>query len=92
MSENMVLIMIDECGDEVEVERFTIGDDLDEDYLEIWKSMKEEKARDEYPEARGFYFEDRRNWNRMIYASMRGDWEMGYDDDYDPWEDEEVPV
>ena len=63
---NMILIMIDECGDEVEVDRFTIGDELDEDYLEVWKMMKIEKARREYEEARGFYFEDRRNWNSMI--------------------------
>ena len=77
MSDNMILIMVDECGDEVEVERFTIGDDLDEDYLDMWKSMKEEKAREEYPEARYFYFEDRRNWNSMIARCM-------YDPTYEP--------
>lgn len=63
---NMILVMIDECGDEVEVDRYTIGDDLDEDYLEVWKSMKIEKAKERWEEARGFYFEDRRNWNSMI--------------------------
>lgn len=62
----MILIMIDECGDEVEVERFTIGTDLDEDYLEMWKDMKIAKAREQYQEANGFYFEDRRSWNSMF--------------------------
>ena len=69
---NMVLVMIDECGDEVEVDRYTIGNDLDEDYIEVWKSMKINKAREEYPEARNFYFEDRRNWNSMINAMIHG--------------------
>ena len=68
---NMILVMIDECGDEIEVDRFTIGDELDEDYLEVWKSMKIAKAREEYEEARGFYFEDRRNWNSMINEMIR---------------------
>ena len=84
MSNTMVLIMVDECGDEVEVNRFTIGDDLDEDYIEVWKDKKIADAREEYPEARGFYFEDRRNWNRMIWEDINGD--------YDPFEDEEVPL
>lgn len=85
MSENMVLVMIDECGDEREVERFTIGSDLDEDYVEIWKDRKIEKAREEYPEAIRFYFEDRRNWHTQINAMINGD------DFYDPWEGEEEP-
>jgi len=89
MSE-MILIMVDECGDEVEVKRYTIGNDLDEDYLEVWQDMKIAKAREEYPEAQRFYFEDRRNWNSMIHQMMRDEW-GGYDD-YDPFEDEEVPV
>lgn len=67
---NMVLIMIDECGDEVEIDRFNIGNDLDEDYIEIWKAMKIDKARQEFEEARGFYFEDRRNWNSMVNAMI----------------------
>ena len=66
MSYNMVMMMIDECGDEVEIGRYKIGKDLDEDYIDIWKSMKIDKARDEYPEAQRFYFEDRRNWNTLI--------------------------
>ena len=70
MSGNMVLIMIDECGSEVEYDRYTIGDDLDDDYLMFWKESKIEKAREEYPEARSFYFEDRRDWNRMINSSL----------------------
>lgn len=84
MSENMVLVMIDECGSEVEVDRFTIGSDLDEDYVEIWKDRKIEKAREQYPEAQRFYFEDRRNWNTVINSMIN-------DDFYDPWEGEEEP-
>ena len=67
---NMILIMIDECGSEVEVDRFEIGTDLDEDYITLWKSMKIEQAQERFPEARGFYFEDRRNWNSMINAMI----------------------
>ena len=72
MEGNMALIMIDECGDEVEVARYTIGDELDEDYLELWKDMKISKARENYPEARGFYFEDRRRWKSMIARMLHG--------------------
>lgn len=71
--ENMILIMVDECGDEVEVDRFYIGDELDEDYIEMWQWQKIDKAYEHYPEAQRFYFEDRRNWNSMINAMM---WEM----------------
>ena len=46
--------------------------DLDADELDIWEARKIEKARAEYPEARGFYFEDRRQWGRMIAQDMRG--------------------
>lgn len=51
------LIMVDECGDEVKVETFNVGNDLDEDYIELWKDRKIEKARENYPEAQRFYFE-----------------------------------
>lgn len=74
--ENMILIMIDECGDPIEVERFTLQMDLDEDELEIWKDRKITKAAKEYPEAQGFYFEDRREWGRMIAMMIRE--EEGY--------------
>ena len=68
--ENMILIMVDECGDEIEVARFAVGDELDEDYIELWKAMKIAKYAEQYEEAQRFYFEDRRNWNRMINAMM----------------------
>jgi len=74
----MILIMVDECGDEVEVDRYNIGDDLDEDYIEMWKSMKIEKARERYPEARRFYFEDRSAMNRVVQMAVHdffGDYE-----------------
>lgn len=67
----MVLIMIDECGDEIEVKRFRLQLDLDEDELEVWKERKIEKAEQDWPEAQGFYFEDRRGWERAIMADIR---------------------
>lgn len=72
--ENMVLIMVDELGDEVEVARYTIGDELDEDYIELWQDKKISDAREEYPEAQRFYFEDRRDWNRQIYQMINEGW------------------
>lgn len=66
MFNGLILIMVDECGDEVEVERFNLQLDLDEDELEIWEARKIEKAAENYPEAQRFYFEDRRQWARMI--------------------------
>lgn len=74
MKDNMVLIMVDECGDEVEVARYTIGDELDEDYIELWQDKKISDAREEYPEAQRFYFEDRRDWNRQIYSMINEGW------------------
>ena len=59
------LIMVDECGDEVKVETFNVGDELDEDYMELWKDRKIEKARENYPEAQRFYFE--RPYSDMSY-------------------------
>ena len=82
-AENMILIMVDECGDEVEVDAFKIGNDLDEGYLELWKEQKIEEAQVSYPEARRFYFEDRRNWANDINAMVNGD------EFYDPWDEEE---
>lgn len=72
--DNMVLIMVDELGDEVEVARYTIGNDLDEDYIELWQDKKISDAREEYPEAQRFYFEDRRDWNRQIYSMINEGW------------------
>lgn len=70
MKENMILVMVDECGDEVEVGRYTIGKDLDEDYLDLWKDRKISAAREEFPEARGFYFEDRTLWASAMNARL----------------------
>lgn len=60
--------MIDECGDEVKVETFNVGNDLDEDYMELWKDRKIEKARENYPEAKRFYFE--RPYSDMSYGEL----------------------
>lgn len=68
--DNMILIMIDECGEEQEIERYSLSLDLDSDELDIWQNRKIEKASEEYPEARGFYFEDRRQWGSMIARSL----------------------
>lgn len=81
MEKNMVLIMVDECGDELELDRFACPDfDGDEDALDIWKERKIDKAWEEYPEARNIYFEDRRGWSKRINASICGlDWSFADD-------------
>ena len=71
MEGDMVLIMVDECGDEIEVACYNLSLELDEDELEIWKERKITKAEREWPEARGFYFEDRRYWKKAIIADIR---------------------
>lgn len=70
---NMVLIMVDETGEEVEIDRFNLSGLLDEDEVEIWKDTKIDKARKKYPEAIDFYFEDRRDWGRQIRDMIRHD-------------------
>ena len=82
MFDGLILIMVDECGDEVEVERYNLHLDLDEDELEIWKERKINKACEEYPEARGFYFEDRRAWSRLI-ALEAEQYAINYEDEDD---------
>lgn len=62
----LILVMVDECGDEREVEVFDIPDLLDEDYLNLWKSMKIEQAYKRYPEARNFYVENRTAMERAV--------------------------
>ena len=70
------MVMFDECGDEVVVDTFTISSELDSDYLEVWEEMKTAKARERYPEAMGFYFEDSRELNSMVdddvYSEVNG--------------------
>ena len=78
------MIMVDECGDEVVVDTFKVNDDLDEDYVAVWESMKIEKAKQRYPEAQGFYFEDSRDLQRLIDEEVNGLREDD-DDDIDEW-------
>lgn len=78
--ENMILIMVDECGDEIEVARYTLSNLLDEDEIEIWQNRKIEKASEEFPEAHGFYFEDRRDWGHQIALEIAQDM-YGWDPD-----------
>lgn len=70
------MVMIDECGDEVVVNTFGISSELDTDYLEVWECMKMDEARQRYPEAIGFYFEDSRDVNSMadddVYSEING--------------------
>lgn len=75
MKDNMILIMIDECGDEIEVERFHLSELIDEDELDMWQDRKILKAHEEYPEARDFYFEDRRDWDSRIAYQLANPWE-----------------
>ena len=78
------MVMVDECGDEFVVDTFNINDDLDEDYMGVWESMKMEKARQKYPEAQRFYFEDSRAMQRLINYEING-WKEEDDDDIDEW-------
>lgn len=64
------LVMVDELGDEWGVRTYRLPDGLDELALDLWKSAKEEEAREEYPEAQGFYFENLTEWNAMINESI----------------------
>ena len=70
------MVMFDECGSEVVVDTFAISSELDSDYLEVWEEMKVAKARQRYPEAMGFYFEDSRNFDSMVdddvYSEING--------------------
>ena len=66
------LICRDELGDEQVVETFTLGNDLDADYLELWKDMKIAKAHERYPEAQGFYFENLDQLQRRATVAVRG--------------------
>ena len=68
--ENMILIMVDECGDEIEIARYTLTLDLDVDELDIWQERKITQAQKRFPEAQGFYWEDRRNWDHLIAQAM----------------------
>ena len=70
------LFMIDECGDDCLIKTHTLGDDLDEDYIEVWKDMKTTKAREEYPEAQSFYWENPADIEHAVRLSM-----LGYADD-----------
>ena len=70
------MVMIDECGSEIVVDTFPISSELDSDYLEVWEEMKIAKARERYPEAMGFYFEDSRDFQSMVdedvYSEVNG--------------------
>ena len=74
------MIMVDECGDEVVVDTFNMGEELDADYMEMWEDMKIEKAKERYPEAQRFYFEDSRTMQRRVNAVLNG---WGEDDYYE---------
>ena len=70
------MVMIDELGSEVVVDTFVVSSELDSDYLEVWEEMKIAKARESYPEAMGFYFEDSRDLDNMVdddvYSEVNG--------------------
>ena len=60
------MVMFDECGDESVIDTFAISSELDADYIEVWEEMKIAKARERYPEACGFYFEDSRDVQNAV--------------------------
>ena len=70
------MIMLDELGSEVVIDTFSISSELDSDYLEVWEEMKIAKAKERYPEAMGFYFEDSRDLDSMVdddvYTEING--------------------
>ena len=67
------MVMIDELGCDVIVDTFTISSELDSDYIEVWEEMKIAKARERYPEARGFYFEDSRDIQSAVDADVNAE-------------------
>lgn len=86
------MVMIDECGDEVVINTFSVSSELDSDYLEVWESMKIGKARERYPEAMGFYFEDSRDLDSMVaedvYSEVNGLKDArDNDEDIDEWDE-----
>ena len=64
------MVMVDELGCDVVIDTFSISSELDEDYLKVWEEMKVTKAKERYPEARGFYFEDARNIHDIVDADV----------------------
>lgn len=62
---NYVLVGVDECGDEFYADWWIVEGDLDEDFFDLWQDIKLHNARERWPEARRFYFEDRRGWHNM---------------------------
>ena len=82
------MVMIDECGCEVIVDTFGISSELDSDYLEVWEGMKMDKARERYPEAMGFYFEDSRDVDSMVDNDVYSEVDSLKDarDDDEEWE------
>lgn len=51
------LILIDECGDEIEAGRFLIPSEMDEDAVWFWQMQKKAELLERYTEARGAYWE-----------------------------------
>lgn len=66
----VTMFMIDELGCDVVIDTFSISSELDADYLEVWEGMKIAKARERYPEAMGFYFEDSRDIYSIVDADV----------------------
>lgn len=65
------LIMVDECGDEIEVGSFDLHLLTDEDEIRVWKDIKVTKYAEQYPEAQGFYWEDRSQWSSTINMMLQ---------------------
>ena len=74
------LIMVDELGDEVVVDRWSLSLLTDPDEIRAWKQIKLEKARMMFPEACGFYWEDSASlyWSVAEASNSEGSW---YDED-----------
>ncbi len=57
---NMILMMVKMDGTEIELEAYKLPNDLWDAELEFWKMMKIGEVKASYPEARCFYFKDKR--------------------------------
>ena len=63
----LALILVDECGDDMEYGRWEIPANLDDDLMELWKDKKVSKMFEDYPEASGWYWMD---YNEIQHRAM----------------------
>lgn len=79
----MKLFLVDECGDDVFCEEYRVHEQIadDDDLLYIWKCKQEAEWREEYPEATRFYWENMREFNRMVNQAVHEFFGEYYEED-----------